>query len=227
MSVTAANDDVYGGDKTVRVAGRVTGGDGVVSPAPRQLNITDDEAAPAVNLVLSASSVAENEGPVTVTATLSGSTATATTLTVTASNANPADGAYHAQAGTLLTIAAGQTASTGTVTVAPVDDTLYAPDRTVQVAATVAGPGLAAPAARTLTITEDETVPVARLVLSSAAVIERADPVAVTAALSGATSEHTTLTVTATPHDPPAGTYFAQAGSALTIAAGRPSAAAW
>ena len=220
VTVTAVDDDVYGGDKTVRVAASVTGGDGVVSPAPRPLTITDDEAAPTVNLALSAPSVAENAGPVTVTAALSGRTATATTLTVTASNADPPAGAYHTQAGTALTIAAGQTASTGTVTIAPVDDTLYAPDRTVQVAATVAGKGLAAPAANTLTITEDETVPVAKLVLSSPVVIEIDEPVAVTAALSGATSEETTLTVTATPHEPAAGAYFAQAGSALTIAAG-------
>ena len=221
VTVAAADDDVYGGNKTVRVAGSVTGGAGVVSPAPRELTIADDEAAPAVTLVLSASPVAENGGPVTVTATLSGKTATETTLTVTASNADPPGGEYFTQTGTRLTIAAGATDSTGTVTIEPVDDRLDAPDRTVQVSATVTSSGLAAPAAKTLTITDDEDTPAATLVLSRAAIVERGDPVTVTATLSGATSEQTTLTVTATPHDPPNGEYFTQTGTALTIAAGQ------
>ena len=221
VTVTAVDDALPAPNKTVLVAATVTGGNGVPAPADWDLVISDDDAKPVVTLLLSASSVAENGDPVTVTATLSGAMGTGTTLTVAAAAHDPAAGDYFTQTGTKLTIAAGETASTGTVTIAPADDDVHAPDRTVRVAADVAGDWLDDPAAQELTITDDEALPTVTLALSERSVLENEGPVLVTAALSGKTSEDTALTVTATAHDPAAGDYFTQTGTSLTIAAGQ------
>ena len=59
-----------------------------------------------------------------------------------------------------LTIAAGDTASTGTVTITADDNDEYAPDRRVTVSATASNDlGVAGPADRPLTITEDDLPP--------------------------------------------------------------------
>ena len=55
-----------------------------------------------------------------------------------------------------MTIAAGSTASTETVTLTAVNNVVDAPDKTVTVSGTVSGGnGVSAPADRTLTITDD------------------------------------------------------------------------
>ena len=56
-----------------------------------------------------------------------------------------------------LTIGAGQTSSTGAVTITGVDNDVDAPDKSIIVWATVSGGrGVSAPSILTLTITDDE-----------------------------------------------------------------------
>ena len=144
------------------------------------------------------------------------------TVTVSATPLAPAAGAYFSQAGTTLVIAADSLVSRGVVRITAVDDAVDAPHKRLQVGATVAGGnGVAAPASRELTIADDEPTPVATLVLSDDDIPENGGIATVTATLTGASSQPTTLTVTATPFDPATGDYFTQAGTALTIATGR------
>ncbi len=155
--------------------------------------ITDGRTptAPTVSLVLSPSSISENGGSSTVTATLSDASSEAVTVTVSATPVSPAVAGDFAQSGTTLTIAAGATTSTGTVTITAVDDTVDAPDKEVTVWATVSGGnGVSAPADRTLTITDDEEAPTGMtLSVSPTEVSEGAGEtsVTVTARLTGAT----------------------------------------
>ena len=121
--------------------------------------ITDDDATPTLALALDPASIDEsgagNES--TVTATLSGASSQAVTLTVAAAPVSPAVADDFTLAGATLTIAAGRTASTGTVTVTAVDNDVDAPDKTVTVSATAAGGnGVAAPDAVTLSIEDDD-----------------------------------------------------------------------
>ena len=117
---------------------------------------TDDEPTTAT-LVLTPSSILENGGVSTVTATLSGAWSEAVTLTVSASPGVGAVAGDFTQAGTTLTIAAGATTSTGTVTVTAVDNAVVSPDKSVTVSATAAsGRGVADPPGVALTLRDDD-----------------------------------------------------------------------
>ena len=100
--------------------------------------IDDDESTPSVSLTLTDSTIRESddtgttsveEHKTTVTAALSAVSSADTTVTIT-----PVTDAFTVS-GT-LTISAGQTASTGSVTLTAVDNTTDAPNRQVTVAAT-------------------------------------------------------------------------------------------
>ncbi len=115
----------------------------------------NDDDVPTVALALAPMAITENGGVSTVTATLNRTSGAATEVTVAAA---PGAGTDFTQTGTRLTIAAGQTTSTGTVTLTAADNAADAPDKTVTVSATAAGGrGVANPANVTLTLTDDDT----------------------------------------------------------------------
>ena len=115
-----------------------------------------------------------------------------------------------------MTIAAGATTSTGTVTVTAVDNTTDAPDKGVTVSATVSGDsGVSAPASVTLTITDDEAPPGVRLAVAAASISEDGGTTTVTATLSHASSAATTVTVRGV-----TGAYTVGSDATITIAAG-------
>ncbi len=122
--------------------------------------IADDDATPAVTLVLGPAEIGESGAGnrSTVTATLDAASSEDVTLTVSAAPVSPAvAGDFTLSGATTLTIAAGATTSTGPVTVTAVDNAVDAADKTVTVSATASGGhGVADPADRTLTIEDDD-----------------------------------------------------------------------
>ena len=187
--------------------------------------IDDDE--PAVSLSLSPASVSENAGVSTVTATLQKAVTMATTITVSAAAGTDTDASdFTPSAANTLTIAAGETTSTGTVTITAVDNALDEPDKSVTVSGTVSHNGVTAPADQTLTITDDDPTPT--LSLDSPSVTEGdsgSTTLTFTATLSAASGRQVTVdwadagTGTAT-----SGTdYTAITGGTLTFAAGTTS----
>ena len=125
VTVTAVDDDVDGPNKQITITATVTAPTGLASPAARTLTITDDdedEAAPkaaelTVTLVLAPEQVIENGGESRVSAQLSAATTQDVTVTVSAAAVAPADSNdFSLGANRNLTIAAGETKSTGTVT---------------------------------------------------------------------------------------------------------------
>ena len=121
-------------------------------------NITDDDVTPTVTLALTPATIDESgdDNVTTVTATLSGASSQDVTLTVAAAAVSPAIAGDFTLSGTTLTIAAGATTTTGTVTITAVDNTVDAPNKTVTVSATASGGGVAAPTSQTLTIADDD-----------------------------------------------------------------------
>ncbi len=109
-------------------------------------------------LVLTPAAISENGGVSTVTATLDGESGADTTLTVSVTPVSPATAAdFTLSADPVLTIAAGNTTSTGTVTITAVDNNAEAAHKEFTVAATIAGnDGVAAPSGVTLTIRNDD-----------------------------------------------------------------------
>ena len=147
------NDTTDEPDETVKVTGSVSGL--TVTPSGGVfVTIVDDDDAPRVTLALSQNSISEAGGSSTVTATLDHASSDATTIEVSA----PGAGEFNLSGNRILTIAAGQTTSTGTVTITAVNDTTYTGDGSVTVSGTATNAlGVMQPVAVMLTIEEDDT----------------------------------------------------------------------
>ena len=155
VTITANNNTVDAPNKAVTVSGSASAS--VTAPSDVTLTITDDEAAPAVTLVLTPASIAENGGVSTVTATLSHASSAATTVTVSAAAEAPALAADFTLGGSALSIAAGATTSAGTVTITANNNDVDAPHKSVTVSAAASNSqGVTDPSNQTLTITDDE-----------------------------------------------------------------------
>ena len=157
VTITAVDNDVMAAAKEVTVSATATNAQGITVPDDVTLTIRDDDATPMVTLVLTPASIPETGGTSTVTATLDHPSSEATTVTVSAAPVSPAVAGDYTLSGSQLTIAAGQTDSTGTVTIRAVDNDVDAADREVTVSGTATNSrGVTAPAPVTLTITNDD-----------------------------------------------------------------------
>ncbi len=193
----------------------------------RILRIAEDDPIP-VTLKLTPPSIGENGGVSTVTASQNRVSIAATTVTVSAMAVNPAvPGDFMLSANRTLTIPAGQTDSTGTVTVRPVDNTGDAPNKTVTVAVVADNiEGVVGPAAVTLTIVDDDAAPAVTLNLTPSSIGENGGVSTVTASLDRASSAATTVTVSAMAVAPAVSDDFMlSTNKTLTIAAGRTDSA--
>ena len=221
VTIAGVDDDSFLGDKQVRVTAAVAGQAGVAAPEPVTLTIEEDEVGPEVTLVLDPAEVSEEAATATVTATIEPPVSEPFTITVEAAPVAPAAAAdFTLSANRELTIGAGDSASTGTVTITTVGNSLASPPKTVRVTGKVLGARGLTPAERLLTITDDEPVPKAALVLSPAAIREDGASAAVTASLDQRAGVDTVLRVTTEPVAPAVAGDFRQQGNTLTIAAG-------
>ena len=147
----------------------VSGGNGVAAPSARLLTIDDDDGLPTLTLALTPATIGENGGVSTVTASLSGVTDQATIALITVTPVDPAQSTdITLSSNARLTIAAGATESTGTVTITGVDNSDDGPAKRVLVEARVAGGnGVAEPDSVTLTVEDDEPSPAVTLHLAA------------------------------------------------------------
>ena len=176
VRITANNNDADTPDKTVRVSGSASNSQGVTDPADVTLTITDDDPAPTVTLELSQTSISENGGSTTVTAKLNRASSETTTVTVSVTPLDPAvEGDFTLSANPTLTITAGQTSSTWTVTITANNNEVDAPNKTVRVSGTASNSqGVTDPSDVTLTITDDDAAPVMTLEVNPAMIAEAA-----------------------------------------------------
>ncbi|MXW49926.1 MAG: hypothetical protein F4Z84_06690, partial [Gammaproteobacteria bacterium] len=163
FTVTVNGDAVDEGDETViarlsspvnatlKGGGQTLDGEGV---------IRDDEGPLTATLALSRTSIKESGdgNSATVTASINGVSNEAIKLTVASSPVSPATAAdFSLSANKVLTIAAGQRQSTGTVSVTAVDNDIDAADKSLTVSATIMGGHMAqAPANVTLAIEDND-----------------------------------------------------------------------
>ena len=204
VTITAVDNTQDAPDKTVTVTASVTGGNGVAPPEAETLTIEDNDGTPTVTLKLAPASIGENGGVSTVTASLTAASSERVTVTVSTSPTAPAVETDYTLTGTTLTIDPGRTESTGTVTIAGVNNAIHAPDKTVEVTASVTGGrGVTTPATQTLTIEDDERMPTVSLELTPP-VIEEGEMSEARAFLSGPSSEPVKVNVDALPalHNP-------------------------
>ena len=194
VTVTAVNNAVDAPDKEATVSATATNSQGVTAPAPVTLTLRDNDATPTVTLHLSAGSISEAGGVSTVTASLNHPSGEDTTVAVSAAPVSPAVAGDYTLSGSGLTIAAGSTTSTGTVTVTAVNNAVDAPDKEVTVSATATNShGITAPQDVTLTIDDDDAAPVVTLVLTPSSIGEDGGTSTVTARLDRPSSATTTV----------------------------------
>ena len=109
---------------------------------------------------------------------------------------------FTAVANVTLTIPAGSTSGTATVTLPPIDDNIDEPDETVRVTGTSGTTGLTVnqpSGGLTVTITDNDATPTVTLVLTPASISENGGQSTVTATLDHPSSQATTVTVSAAP----------------------------
>ena len=182
-----------------------------LDPVDVDVTTVDNDDAPTVELKLDPASIAEAGEVSTVTATLSHPSVEPTTVTVMAAPVSPAvAGDFMLSTATTLTIAAGATTSTGTVTITAEDNAVDADDKTVRVSGTATndgpasdGMGVVAEAkGATLTITDDDEKGLAFAVAgTSATVLEvtAGEDKTYTVKLTSMPSGPVTVAVTASP----------------------------
>ena len=220
VTVPLVNDAVHEPDETVTLAlsGAVNA---TLQASSATGTITNDEPLPLLTLGLNPDSIDESAGTSMVMASLSGLSSEPVTVTVaTAAGAGTAADDF-TQRGRSLTIAAGSTGSTGSVTVTAVDDDVDSPDKTVTVSGSVTGGnGVAPPPPRALTIRDNEVTPDVTLSLSPSSIGENGGTSAVTASLSRLSSAAVTVEVSAAPGTGATADDFRQRGTTLEIGAG-------
>ena len=125
------SDDLDEPEETVRIAADAPGAALAVTVA--LLTIEDGDASPTVSLTVTDSAIGEAGAVSTVTASLSHASSVETTVAVSATPVAPAVGTDITLSGTILTVAAGSTTSTGTVVTTAVDNDVDTEDKSVSV----------------------------------------------------------------------------------------------
>ena len=150
FTLTPTDDAIDEANESISVEGSL----GDIDASGPSITITDDDATPTATLALDPATIDESgaTNASAVTARLSAASSAALTLTVSAGTG------VTLSDNKTLTIAAGETASTGVVTLTAIDnDVDAAADLSVTVSATASGGnGVANPANVTLTITDDD-----------------------------------------------------------------------
>ena len=212
-----------GADQEVEIRASAVNSQGVATASPTAaLTVLDDETASA-SLVLEPARVSEG-GTARVSAELRRAVGAAVTVTISAApgeNATAEDFSLGSER--VLTIPAGQTASTGSASIATRDDGTDAPDRTVRVSATAeSSVATRTPQPVLLAIADDDETPQVALVLTPAVIGQREgrNVSTVTATLERPSSEATTITVSAQGED-----FRLSANKTLTVAAGATASA--
>ena len=242
FTLAPIDDNLDRPDGTVTVTGTTTGttsDDAALSVEPESglsVKILDDDEPPTVTLVLDPDTIDEDGGKSTVTATLDKASVNDIEITVSASPVAPAVADdFTLSTNKVLTIKAGDTASSGTVTITANNNDVGIGDQRVTVSGAAVSDNdgdLTPPEDLTLTITEDDAVPTTvTLTVSPSSVAEDATgsdrTVTVTAALDGARDEATPVAVSVTGGTALAGTDYAAVDDfTVTIAARQTSGTA-
>ncbi len=166
-SIATRDDGTDAPDRTVAVSATAESSVATRTPQPAQLTIADDDETPQAALVLRPAVIGQREGynMSTVTATLERPSSEATTITVSATGED-----FRLSENKTLTVAAGSTASAGTVTLTAVGGEEQAPDREVIVSGRAENAhAVVQPADATLTIRSGAGSEVTEVLLPEAA----------------------------------------------------------
>ena len=236
FTLAPIDDNLDRPDGTVSVTGTTTSDLSIAPESGVSVKILDDDEPPAVTLVLDPDTIDEDGGKSTVTATLDKASVNDIEITVSASPVAPAVADdFTLSTNKVLAIKAGETASSGTVTITANNNDVGRGNQRVTVSGAAVSDNdgdLTPPGDVTLTITEDDAVATTvTLTVSPSSVAEDATgsdrTVTVTAELDGARDEATPVAVSVTGGTAVAGTDYAAVDDfTVTIAARQTSGTA-
>ena len=141
VAISVVDDNLAEGDETIEVSGAAEG----FAVESTMVTLIDDDAAPtSISLAVDTGSLDESAGEtaIEVTATLGdGSTAllTETQVTLSLSGTDEALGSDYEASDVTITVAAGATGGSGTLTLTPNDDNLAEGNETIEVAGAADG----------------------------------------------------------------------------------------
>lgn len=215
------DDAASEGDETVNISLSSASGAGLGVPATAVLTILANDQ-PTVQLSSSTLSVDETAGTTTFDVVLSHASHEDTAINLASANGTASSGSDYAAIGTTITIPAGATSHT--VTVSVLDDSWYEGNETaVFTLSSPVGLTLGTPDSLTLTITDDETVPTVSFVTNAANVVENAGPLVVTVQLSGGMQTAVTVAIASQNQTATAGSDYDPIARTLTFAPGSTS----
>ena len=200
FTLTPTQDVLAEGDETIAIAGNVEGSTAKLTGT--NLTLTDDDAAPAIFLTASPSSVTENGGAKTVTVTATAATAAAKARTVLVAVGNRRDTAtagtdYTVVPAFNITIAANATTATGTFSLTPTNDTSVEDAESISIDGTPESGGASFNVGGTaITLTDDDAQPAVTLTVTPASVAEAALATSVTVKATAASAVAWARTVT-------------------------------
>ena len=221
VTFTATDDSVYEGTETATVSiGTVSGGSASAASSGTSVvvTITDAQSAPTVVLSASAESVIEDGSAITLTATLSGVADEDVTVPIDTSGTATEGTDYSAISD--ITISAGST--TGTATITPTDDSISEGAETLIVSlGTLSGADATAGSTSSLTLNfVDDDVPNITLTASTTSIAENSgSSITLTVTTSMIATEDIVVSLAAA-GTATSGADYTALPSSLTIAAG-------
>ncbi|MDH4275562.1 MAG: S8 family serine peptidase, partial [Gammaproteobacteria bacterium] len=159
LSISITDDIVIEGNETLSIGLSNATGGATINGTTATLTINDNDSAGVIGFSSSTYSVAENGTSVTITATRTGGVSGAVSANYATSNGTATSGSdYTAASGTLSWTAGDSANKTFTVTIT--DDSVYEGNETVTLSLSNATGGATLGTNATLTITENDPVPV-------------------------------------------------------------------
>jgi Calx-beta domain len=226
IAVTPIDDTTVETPETVIMTLRESTRYTIGTPSTATVTITDNDVLSTVTIDATDDAAAEPSGTGTFTVTRTGSTTTALTVTYALGGTATSGSDYAAAPASPLTIPAGATSAT--ITVTPIDDSVVESDETV-VATLMAGTGyeIGTPSTATVTISDDEPAeppePVVTIEATDATAAEPANSGTFTVTRTGSTTASLDVFYTVTGDATNGTDYTALAGS-ITIPAGQSTA---
>ncbi|MBF0446171.1 MAG: hypothetical protein HQL68_11335, partial [Magnetococcales bacterium] len=216
-AITVVEDAIDENSETVIVA--MSSVTNASESGPQTLTIVDDDNAPTVTLAITSSTISESSGSAVLTATLSAQSTNDVTVTLAYSGTASSGGTDYTYGATSITIAAGSTI--GTTTITAVDDTLDEASETIIVDISSVTNGTENGTQQvTSYVTDDDDAPTVSLSISSTAVAEAGGSATLTATLSAASSNDVTVSLAYSGTATSGGTDYSYGATSITISAG-------
>jgi hypothetical protein len=224
VTFTPSDDSIYEGNQTV-ILTLVSGTNYTVSGTNNAATVTiaDNEAVPTATISATDPTATETGGDTgTITVSLSGAAEADTVVNFTVGG-SATNGTDYVAFGTSVTITAGNTSAT--ITVTPNDDSVYEGSETVIVTLTNgSGYTVGGASSATVTISENETAPVATVTASDSAAAEAgSDTGTFLISLSGVAQAATVVNFTLS-GGATSGADFTSIGTSVSIPGGQTSA---